>query len=139
LTPQVGIVEYEDFHRLTVCDVPGLIAGAHRNVGLGHAFLRHIQRCKILVLLLDMAGSDGRLPWEDYQTLLVELELFDRSLLERPRLVVANKMDEPAAGHLLKQVKRHIRRTPVLTISAAFGDGLDVFKRAMREAVEAAS
>lgn len=138
LTPQVGIVEFEDFHRLTVCDVPGLIAGAHRNVGLGHAFLRHIQRCKILVLLLDMAGADGRLPWEDYQTLLAELELYDRSLVERPRLVVANKMDEPAAANLLKQFKRHIRRTPLLTISAAFGDGLEVFKRALREAVEAA-
>ncbi|MCX8155300.1 MAG: GTPase ObgE [Verrucomicrobiae bacterium] len=138
LTPQVGIVEYEDFHRLTVCDVPGLIAGAHRNVGLGHAFLRHIQRCKVLVLLLDMAGTDGRLPWEDYQTLLAELELFDRSLLERARLVVANKMDEPAAGELLKQFKRHVRRVPVITISAAFGDGLATFKRALREAVEAA-
>ncbi|WCJ59836.1 GTPase ObgE [Fontisphaera persica] len=136
LTPQVGIVEYEDFHRLTVCDVPGLIAGAHRNVGLGHAFLRHLQRCKVLVLLLDMAGTDGRLPWEDYHTLLVELELFDPSLLERTRLVVANKMDEPAAAGLLKQFKRQVRRVPVLTISAAFGDGLEVFKRALRQAVE---
>lgn len=138
LTPQVGIVEYEDFHRLTVCDVPGLIAGAHRNVGLGHAFLRHLQRCKVLVLLLDMAGTDGRLPWEDYHTLLAELELFDRSLLERARLVVANKMDEPAASGLLKQFKRHVRRVPVLAISAAFGDGLETFKRALREAVEPA-
>ncbi|HEX4645010.1 MAG TPA: GTPase ObgE, partial [Verrucomicrobiae bacterium] len=58
LHPQVGIVEYPDWHRLTVCDVPGLIEGAHNNVGLGHAFLRHIERCKILVLLLDMAGTD---------------------------------------------------------------------------------
>ena len=56
LHPQIGIVEYADFHRLTVCDVPGLIEGAHRNVGLGHEFLRHIERCKVLVLLLDMAG-----------------------------------------------------------------------------------
>ena len=62
LHPQIGIVEYPDFHRLTVCDVPGLIEGAHRNVGLGHAFLRHIERCKVLVLLLDMAGTDGRAP-----------------------------------------------------------------------------
>ena len=62
LHPQIGIVEYPDFHRLTVCDVPGLIEGAHRNVGLGHEFLRHIERCKVLVLLLDMAGTDGRAP-----------------------------------------------------------------------------
>ena len=62
LTPQIGILEYSDWKRLTVCDVPGLIEGAHMNVGLGHAFLRHIQRCKILVLLLDMAGTDARKP-----------------------------------------------------------------------------
>ncbi len=70
LHPQIGILEYDDFHRLTVCDVPGLIEGAHRNVGLGHAFLRHIERCKILVLLLDMAGTDNRAPWDDYKNLL---------------------------------------------------------------------
>jgi GTP-binding protein len=62
LHPQIGIMEYEDMSRLTVCDVPGLIEGAHQNVGLGHAFLRHIQRCKILALLVDMAGTDGRAP-----------------------------------------------------------------------------
>src|ERR1051325_3387838 len=73
LHPQIGIVEYEDFFRLTVCDVPGLIEGAHRNVGLGHEFLRHIERCKVLVLLLDMAGSDDRAPWDDYKQLLNEL------------------------------------------------------------------
>src|SRR6185436_17436695 len=72
LHPQIGIVEYPDFHRLTVCDVPGLIEGAHQNVGLGHKFLRHIQRCKILVLLLDMAGTDSREPWDDYKQLLKE-------------------------------------------------------------------
>ena len=82
LHPQVGIVEYPDYHRLAVCDVPGLIEGASHNVGLGHAFLRHIKRCKILVLLLDMAGTDGRLPWDDYRQLLTELELYDATLLE---------------------------------------------------------
>ncbi len=71
LHPQIGIVEYaSDFKRLTVCDVPGLIEGAHKNVGLGHEFLRHIERCKILVLLLDMAGTDNRKPWDDYKQLL---------------------------------------------------------------------
>src|SRR5204863_191916 len=70
LHPQIGIVEYPDWHRLTVCDVPGLIEGAHKNVGLGHSFLRHIERCKVLVLLLDMAAADGRPPWDDHQNLL---------------------------------------------------------------------
>lgn len=138
LHPQIGIVEYEDYCRLTVCDVPGLIEGAHRNVGLGHAFLRHIQRCKILVLLLDMAGTDNRAPWDDYQSLLRELELYDRALVAKPRLVVANKMDQPAAEANLKTFKRKVRRTRVLPIAAAFGQGIESFKREIRRAVEAA-
>jgi GTP-binding protein len=138
LHPQIGIVEYEDFHRLTVCDVPGLIEGAHRNVGLGHEFLRHVERCKVLVLLLDMAGVDGRLPWDDYTKLLMELELYDPTLLEKPRLVVANKMDEPAAETNLKTFKRKIRKTPVLPIAAAFDEGIGKFRKVIREAVESA-
>jgi GTP-binding protein len=136
LHPQIGIVEYADFKRLTVCDVPGLIEGAHQNVGLGHAFLRHIQRCKILVLLLDMAGTDNRAPWDDYQQLLNELELYDPGMLEKPRYVVANKMDEAVAEENLKKFKRKVRKTPVLPISAGFDDGIDKFKKLIREAVE---
>ncbi len=139
LHPQIGIVEYPDFHRLTACDVPGLIAGAHRNVGLGHEFLRHIERCRVLVVLLDMAGEDGRAPWDDYRSLLTELELYDPGLLEKQRLVVANKMDEPAAEANLKSFKRRIRKTLVLPISAAFDQGVDQFKRTIREAVKEAS
>jgi GTPase len=136
LHPQIGILEYPDFYRLTVCDVPGLIEGAHRNVGLGHAFLRHIARCKILVLLLDMAGTDGRLPWDDYRGLLSELELYDPALLKKPRLVVANKMDEPAAVENLKKFKRRVRKIPVMTISAAFDQGIAEFRSAIRQGVE---
>jgi GTPase len=135
LHPQIGIVEFSDFHRLTVCDVPGLIEGAHRNVGLGHEFLRHIERCKVLVLLLDMAGTDGRAPWDDYNQLLRELELYDPGLLERPRLVVGNKMDEPTAEANLKAFKRKVRKTPVLPISAAFDEGIARFKSLIRESV----
>jgi GTP-binding protein len=135
LHPQIGIVEYPDFCRLTVCDVPGLIEGAHRNVGLGHEFLRHIERCKVLVLLLDMAGTDARAPWDDYQNLLRELGLYDPTLLERPRIVVANKMDEPAAEENLKKFKRRVRKTPVLPIAAAFDQGIEKFKQAIRAEV----
>jgi len=138
LHPQIGILEYDDWHRLTVCDVPGLIEGAHNNVGLGHAFLRHIERCKIIVLLLDMAGTDGRKPWDDYKQLLKELELYDPALVEKPRLVVANKMDEAVAEKLLKQFKTKIKKVPVLPISAAFDQGMDKFKKMIREAVEKA-
>jgi GTP-binding protein len=136
LHPQIGIVEYTDFHRLTVCDVPGLIEGAHRNVGLGHAFLRHIERCKILVLLLDMAGTDGRAPWDDYQQLLSELKLYDPALLKKPCLVAANKMDEAVAEKNLKQFKKKIRKVFVLPIAAAFDQGIGKFKKLIREAVE---
>ena len=136
LHPQVGILQYPDWRRLTICDVPGLIAGAHRNVGLGHAFLRHIERCKILVILLDMAGTDGRNAWDDYHQLLRELELYDPGLLEKLRMVVANKMDEPAAQMNLKSFKRRVKRVPVLPISAAFDQGINELKQAMRARVD---
>jgi GTP-binding protein len=139
LHPQPGIVEYPDFKRLTVCDVPGLIEGAHENVGLGHKFLRHILRCKILVVLLDMAGTDNREPWDDYKNLLKELELYDPAMLEKPIYVVANKMDEPVAEKNLKQFKKKIKKTPVLPISAAFDQGMTEFKKLIREAVEEAA
>ena len=139
LTPQIGIVEYADYRRLTVCDVPGLIEGAHRNVGLGHAFLRHIERCKILVLLLDMAGADNRAPWDDYKQLLSELKLHDPALLDRPRLVVANKMDEPVAGKNLQQFKKKNKKVSLLPISAAFGQGMEQFRETIRDAVKKAS
>jgi GTP-binding protein len=139
LHPQIGIVEYADFHRLTVCDVPGLIEGAYKNVGLGHEFLRHIERCKILVLLLDMAGTDNRAPWDDYKQLLNELELYDPVLLKKPRLVVANKMDEAVAEKNLKQFKKKIRKVSPLPISAAFDQGMEKFKETIRKAVEEAT
>ena len=135
LTPQIGIVEFADYKRLTVCDVPGLIEGAHKNVGLGHAFLRHIERCKIIILLIDMAGTDNREPWEDYRQLLKELELYDTGLLDKPRFIVSNKMDEPQAEANLKIFKRKVRKLPVLPISAAFDQGIDQFKQLIRESV----
>ena len=139
LHPQIGILEYSDWRRLTVCDVPGLIDGAHLNVGLGHAFLRHIQRCTIIVLLIDMAGTDNRAPWDDYKGLMKELELYNPELVKKPRIVVANKSDESIFAENLKKFKRRITKTPVLTMSAAFGEGVDRFKLAIRKAVEAST
>ena len=138
LHPQPGIVEYADYKRITVCDIPGIIEGAHNNVGLGLQFLRHIKRCKVLVILLDMAGTDGREPWDDYKQLLNELELYDPSMLEKTQIVVANKMDEPVAEENLKKFKRKFRKLNVLPISAAFDEGVEKFKQTIREAVEEA-
>jgi GTP-binding protein len=106
-----------------------LIEGAHNNVGLGHEFLRHIHRCKVLVLLIDMAGTDGRAPWDDYRQLLSELELYEPAMLEKPRLVVANKMDEAPAEANLKSFKRRIRKKRRrCRFFAAFDEGIEQFK-----------
>ena len=127
LQPQIGVIEYvEDSrnqHRLQIADIPGLIGGASENRGLGHRFLRHIERCRLLLLLLDMAGSDGRDPRDDYATLRRELELYDPALLKKPRLVVANKMDlAGAAANLAKFRRRH--RLKIIGVSCVTGTGL---------------
>ena len=133
LHPNVGIVELADYGRLTVCDIPGIIEGAHDNVGLGHAFLRHILRCRVLVLLIDMAGTDEREPWDDYTQLLTELELYDPALLNRPRLVAANKMDEESAPEKLKTFRSKIAQVEVVEIAAAFDVGLENLKNKMQQ------
>jgi len=136
LHPQMGVMEFEDYTRMTVCDVPGIIEGAHMNVGLGHEFLRHISRCKALVILLDMAGSDGREPWDDYEQLLSELRLYDPELLERPRFVAANKMDEDPAREKLAEFRRKYPDLEIHEMAAAFDVGTEEFKLKARKAVE---
>ena len=85
-----------------------------------------------------MAGSEGRKPWEDYRQLLDELKYYDKNLLERPRMVVANKMDEPQAVENLKAFKQHIRKTPILSISAILEEGVPAFLDSLRSAVDSA-
>jgi GTP-binding protein len=133
LHPQIGVIDFTDERRgdrrLLLADIPGLIEGAHENRGLGHRFLRHIERCALLMFLIDMAGVDARDPREDYRHLLRELELYDPALLKKPRLVVANKMDLPEAGPWLAKFRRRHRSVDVIEISCATGDGLDALKR----------
>jgi GTP-binding protein len=81
-----------------------------------------------------MAGADGRVPWDDYNSLLHELELYDPALLEKQRLVVANKMDEPVAEENFNKYKRRVPKTPVLPIAAAFDEGIEKFKKVIRDA-----
>ena len=137
LHPQIGVIEYPDpmnFDRLLLADVPGLIEGASENRGLGHRFLRHIERCALLMFLVDMAGVDGRDPRDDYAVLLKELQLYDPALLKKPRLVVANKMDLPeAAAHLAKFKRRH--KVDLLPISCLEGQGLESLKLELRKRV----
>jgi GTP-binding protein len=110
LTPNVGILNYDDFTRIRIADIPGLIEGAHAGKGLGHDFLRHIERCQLLVVLVDMAGGDGRKPHDDYQQLLDELKLYNPEILKKKRIVVANKMDLPEAKKKLAAFKRKVGR-----------------------------
>ena len=118
LHPNVGVVTFPDFFRFTVADIPGLIDGAHLNVGLGHDFLRHIERCRVLVYVLDTAGVDNRRPWEDLAALRKELELYKEGLTGKPSLIVANKMDLPKAEANLKRLRKHVGHQAVLPISA---------------------
>ncbi len=139
LHPQIGVIEYPDEakgnKRLLLADVPGLIEGAHENRGLGHRFLRHIERCALLIFLIDMAATDARDPRDDYKHLLRELELYDKKLLEKPRLVVANKMDiADAAAHLAK-FRRRYKSADVLEISCLTGQGLDKLKKELLKRV----
>lgn len=128
LHPVVGVVEYPDFRRLTVADIPGLIEGAHENRGLGHEFLRHVVRCPLLLFVLDMAGSEGRDPVADFKTLRAELDLYDPTLSARPWAVVANKMDLESAPENLKRFKRSVRKATILPISAEAGEGIGELK-----------
>jgi len=137
LHPQIGVIELpKHYDRLLIADVPGLIEGASENRGLGHRFLRHIERCSLLMFLIDMAGVDGRDPREDYATLLSELKLYDKALLKKPRLVVANKMDlESAVEHLAKFRRKY--KTDIAKISCISGEGLDELKEQLYKRVRA--
>jgi GTP-binding protein len=119
LHPIVGVIEFDGYRRATIADVPGLIEGAHRNVGLGHDFLRHITRCRLLLFVLDIAGSEGRHPVEDLQNLRREIDLYDPRLSRRPWHVVANKIDLPGADENLEALQRRFPDVQVVPISAA--------------------
>ena len=129
LHPIVGVVEFPGYRRATVADIPGLIEGAHRNVGLGHDFLRHITRCHLLLFVVDIAGSEARSPVEDLQQLRREVDLYDPALSARPWFVVANKMDLPAAEENLAALRKRFSKIDVVPVSAAKGEGIEVLKK----------
>ena len=108
LAPNLGVVETKDHRSFVMADLPGLIEGASQGVGLGHQFLRHIERTKVIVHVIDMSATDGRDPYEDYKIINQELAEYNMRLLERPQVVVANKMDIPVAGDNLKEFKKQL-------------------------------
>ena len=140
LHPVVGVIEfdYPDYTKLTLADIPGLIDGAHENVGLGHSFLKHIERTKVLIYVLDMAGTDGRDPVEDFRHLQNELELYQTGLTQRPTLVAANKMDAPEAAENLRRLEAELGgKYAIIPITAAVGE-LGDLKQRFKELVQRA-
>ena len=131
LHPIIGVIEFSGYNRATVADIPGLIEGAHRGLGLGHEFLRHIMRCRILLFVVDAAGSEGRNPVEDLQNLRREIDLYDPTLSARPWLVVANKMDLPNAEENLKVLRKRFPRIDVLPTSAVNEQGIPALKETL--------
>ncbi len=133
LSPVLGVMEDADGQRLTIADIPGLVEGAHENVGLGHDFLRHIERTRVLVMVLDIAGVDGRAPLDDYRSLRSELKLHNPLLSAKPFLVAANKMDLAGADDNLKRFlsSSRLAKGRVFPISALSGEGLEQLKKAL--------
>jgi GTP-binding protein len=129
LHPIVGVIEFPGYRRATVADIPGLIEGAHRGLGLGHEFLRHITRCRVLVFVVDLAGSEGRNPVEDLQNLRREIDLYDPTLSSRPWLVVANKLDLPGTKENLSALQNRFPKIKILPAEAVTGKGIDSLKQ----------
>ena len=132
LTPQIGVVKLNAQERFTMADIPGLIEGAHENRGLGHEFLRHITRCRVLLFMVDIAGSEGRDPISDVQTLRTEIKLYDEDLAKFPWMIVANKMDLESAEEKLAIFKNRFPKIPVVSVSALEEKGLDELKQEIR-------
>ena len=135
LHPVVGIVEFSGYRRATIADIPGLIEGAHRGIGLGHEFLRHITRCRILVFVVDIAGSEGRNPVDDLQSLRREIDLYDPLLSRRPWFVIANKMDLAGVQENLDALRKKFPKIDIVPVSAAKGEGIDELKDKLAQAL----
>jgi GTP-binding protein len=127
LTPHLGVVALSDDRSFVVADVPGLIEGAHRGLGLGHQFLRHLERTRLLVHVIDVSGSSGRDPVEDFTTIQRELELYRPELADKPAIAAANKMDAVTDTGLVDRLEAHLAPLGIAfhRISAVTGDGVD--------------
>lgn len=133
--PVVGVMEFpDDFERITLADIPGLIEGASENRGLGHRFLKHVERCKVLLVMVDMQGTDGREPIADYRVLMNELKLYKPGLVRKPVLLAANKMDEPDAAENLKLFEAKVKQK-VFPISCVSDEGFNELKDVLLKTV----
>ncbi len=139
LQPNVSFIEFDDFSRIHIADIPGIIEGASNDRGLGLAFLKHIERTEVLVYLLDASGIDGRTPAQDFEVLRDELKAYDIRLIERPYIIGLNKMDEPSAQEHIEQfyTKFPEERENIFEISAFTGENLDAFTQRLRSLAQA--
>src|SRR5881394_1200709 len=136
LHPIIGVVEFSGYRRATIADIPGLIEGAHRGLGLGHEFLRHITRCRIFLFVVDVAGSEGRSPVGDLQNIRREIALYDPLLSQRPWFIIANKMDLPGAEENLSGVRKKFPKIDIVPVSAAQGEGIEELKKKLARWLE---
>lgn len=138
IVPNLGVVQVKDGRSFVMADLPGLIEGASQGKGLGHQFLRHIERCRVIVHVIDMSGNEGRDPYEDYVTINKELGEYEYRLLERPQIIVANKMDGDEAEENLKKFKEKLGDQKVFPIIAPIHEGIDAVLYAVADALETA-
>jgi GTP-binding protein len=128
LTPNLGVVDMGEGRSFVMADLPGLIEGAHEGVGLGHEFLRHVERTRLIVHVVDISAADGRDPYEDFLKINEEIKLYNAKLERRPQVVVANKMDMPDAGDHLDMFRERLaedgREVTIYPISALTRDGV---------------
>ncbi|PIN08079.1 putative GTP-binding protein (ODN superfamily) [Handroanthus impetiginosus] len=135
LRPNLGNLNYDDLS-ITVADIPGLIRGAHENRGLGHAFLRHIERTKVLAYVVDLAapidGRKGIPPWEQLKDLILELEFYREGLSNRPSLVVANKIDELGAEEVYEELRQRVPGVTIFPVCAVLEEGISELKDGLK-------
>ncbi|MHB1255793.1 MAG: GTPase ObgE [Dethiobacteraceae bacterium] len=124
LSPNLGVVDMAGIEPFVIADIPGLIGGAHEGVGLGHEFLRHVERTRLLIHLVDAASVDGRNPLADYRQINEELRLYDQKLANLVQVVAANKIDLPQAAEGLALLRQELGAEHVMPISAVTGEGV---------------
>lgn len=135
LKPNLGAVDLGE-RSFVLADLPGLIEGAHEGIGLGHQFLRHVERTRLIIHVIDMAGTEGRDPYEDYLSINQELKLYNIRLEERPQIIAANKMDLPGAEENLQRFRELVPTVPIYSISAATSQGVKELMYAVAEKLE---
>ena len=133
MNPYIGTIDYPDMFTLTMADIPGLIEGAHKNVGLGHKFLRHVERSRMLVYVIDLAG---KAPWKDFQTLQFELEAYSSGLTSRPSLIVANKADLGEVPRRNLEKLKQITDLPIVPVSAKEKKNIYTLTSLMRKMIQ---